>query len=187
MGSYLNLIGSIIIGGLMLLIINNYSSSVSQTSHERTLDGITTYNATSIAKLIEFDFNRMGLRVPPTTTIIRRADSSRVTFLSDIDNNGNIDSVRYILSIPDSARSTYNPSDRILYRLVNNQPMQDVAMGVTRFRIRYFDWNGNITADVRLIRSLEITLQVQSIVPYDTRYSTFYWQTKICPPNLDRF
>lgn len=187
MGSYLNLIGSIIIGGMMLLIINNYNSSLSQTGFERTLDGITTYNASGIAKLIEYDFNRMGLRVPPTTTIIRRADSSRITFLSDIDNNGNIDSVRYILSVPDSASSTYNPRDRILYRLVNATPMRDATMGVTRFRIRYFDWDGHITTDPSQIRSFEITLNVESAVPYDTTYSTFYWQTKICPPNLARF
>lgn len=187
MGSHLNLIGSIIIGGMMLLIINNYSSSLSQTSHVRTLDGINTYNASSVAKLIEYDFNRMGLRVPPTTTIVRRADSSRITFLSDIDNNGNIDSVRYILSVPDSASSTYNPRDRILYRLVNAQPMRDATMGVTRFRIRYFDWDGHTTTDLAQMRSFEITLHVESVIPYDATYSNFYWQTKICPPNLRRF
>jgi len=187
MGSHLNLIGSIIIGGMMLLIINNYNSSLSQTSHERTLDAITTYSASGIAKLIEYDFNRMGLRVPQATTVIRRADSSRITFLSDIDNNGNIDSLKYILSVPDSASSTYNPRDRLLYRIMNNEPMRDAALGVTRFRIRYFDWDGHTTTDVTQMRSFEITLRVESVVPYDTVYSAFYWQTKICPPNLRRF
>ena len=187
MGSHLNLIGSIIIGGMMLLIINNYSSSLSQTSHERALDGITIYNASSVAKLIEYDFNRMGLRVPPTDTIISRADSSHIIFLSDIDNNGNIDLVEYVLSIPDSASGTENPRDRILYRRINNEPLRDAALGVTRFRIRYFDWLGNVTTNVTEIKSFEIILWVESTIPFDNRYSAFHWQTKISPPNLTRF
>ena len=187
MGSYLNLIGSIIIGGMMLLIINNYNSSLSQTSHERTLDAITTYSASGIAKLIEYDFNRMGLRVPQTDTIISRADSSRIIFLSDIDNNGNIDIVEYVLSIPDEASGTENPRDRILYRRVNNEPLRDAALGVTRFRIRYFNKLGNITTNVTQIKSFEIILWVESTFPYDDRYSVFHWQTKISPPNLTRF
>lgn len=187
MGSYLNLIGSIIIGGIFLMMINNYNNSLSQTSHERTLDGITIYHANQVSKLIEYDFNKMGLRVPPSTTIIKRADSSQITFLADINNNGAIDSVRYILSVPDSASGTVNPRDRILYRLVNNEAMRDATLGVTRFRIRYFDWLGNITTDPKLIRNLEVTLRVESIVPYDTVYSAFHWQTKITPPNLARF
>jgi len=187
MGSYLNLIGSIIIGGIFLVMINNYNNSLSRTSHERTLDGITIYHASEISKLIEYDFNRMGLRVPSSQNIIRLADSSRITFLSDIDNNGNIDSVRYILSIPDSATGTENPRDRILYRIMNNESMRDATLGVTRFRIRYFDWDGDVTTSLNQIKSCEITLRVESVVPYDTVYSAFYWQTRISPPNLTRF
>ena len=187
MGSYLNLIGSIIIGGMMLLIINNYHNSLNKNSHERLLDSITIYNASAISKLIEYDFNLMGLRVPSTQTIIKTADSSRISFLSDIDNNGNIDSVKYVLSIPDSASGTENPRDRILYRLVNSEPMRDATLGVTRFRIRYFNSAGNITTTLNQIKSFEIILRVESIVPYDTVYSAFYWQTIISPPNLTRF
>ncbi len=187
MSSYLNLIGSILIGGLVFLMLNRFNSSISENSHEKTLAATTMQNAASIVRLIEFDFNRMGLGVASTTPVIRLADSSRITFLSDIDANGNVDSIKYILSIPDSARQTVNPRDRILYRLMNTQSQKDAALGVTRFRIRYLDALGNVTADLGLIRTLEITLYVESIAPYNNRYATFYWQTKISPPNLKKF
>lgn len=187
MSSHLNLIGSILIGGLVLLMLNRFNSSLNQTSQEKNLAVNTIGSAAAIIRLIEFDFNRMGLGVPSTTPIIRLADSSRITFLSDIDANGNVDSIKYVLSIPDSARHTVNPRDRILYRLTNTQSQKDAALGVTRFRIRYFDVAGNITADASQIRTFEITLNVESIIPYENRYATFSWQTKISPPNLKRF
>lgn len=187
MSSHLNLIGSILIAGLVFLMINRFNSSFSQNSQEKVLDSITIQNASSIARLIDFDFNRMGLGVPQTTNIIRFADSSRITFLSDIDANGNIDSIKYILSIPDSANKTVNPRDRKLYRIMNTQPQKDAAFGVTRFRIRYYDALGNQVVDVRQMKTFEITLNVESVAPYNNRYSTFLWQTKISPPNLTRF
>ncbi|MDZ7264324.1 MAG: hypothetical protein ONB16_07045 [candidate division KSB1 bacterium] len=187
MSSYLNLIGSILIGGLVFLMLNRFHTSINQTSQEKTLAANTISNAAAIVRLIEFDFNRMGLGVSSTTPIIRLADSSRITFLSDIDANGNVDSIKYVLSIPDSARHTPNPRDRILYRIMNTQSQKDAALGVTRFRIRYFDILGNITTNVNQMRTMEITLNLESIVPYDNRYATFSWQTKISPPNLKRF
>ena len=61
MGSYLKLVGTFIIGGLMLLTINRAIAFINQTSNESVLDSISNYNANGIIKLIEFDFNRMGL------------------------------------------------------------------------------------------------------------------------------
>ncbi len=187
MTSHLNLIGSIIIGGLLFLMINRFNSSMSQNSKEQTLSSMTMENSTSITRLIEFDFNRMGLRVPLTTNSIVRADSNRITFLSDIDNNGAVDSVRYFLSETSAVTSTVNPRDRILYRLLNNQAQTDAALGVTRFHVRYLDSLGYETSDLSQIRTFVITLRVESIAPYDQEYPSFFWQTRISPPNLDRF
>lgn len=187
MSSHINLIGSILIGGLIFLMLNRFNSSINATSQEKALAANTIGNAAAIVRLIEFDFNRMGLGVASTVPVIRLADSSRITFLTDIDANGNVDSIKYVLSIPDSARRTANPRDRILYRIMNTQPQKDAALGVTRFRIRYFDSLGNITTDVSQMRTFEITLNVESVAPYDDRYASFSWQTKISPPNLKRF
>lgn len=187
MTSHLNLIGSIIIGGLLFLMINRFNSSVNQNSQEQLLNSVTAENSTSITRLIEFDFNRMGLRVATTSNSVIQADSNRITFLSDIDDNGVVDTVRYFVSDTSLVTSTLNPNDRILYRLVNNQEQTDAAMGVTRFHIRYLDSLGYSTVDLSQIRTFVITIRVESTVPYDDKYSSFYWQTRISPPNMERF
>jgi len=187
MTSHINLLGSIIIGGLLFLMINRFNSSLSQNSKEQVLTSVTMENSTSITRLIEFDFNRMGLRVPLTTSSVVLADSNRITFLSDIDDNGVVDSVRYFVSDTSLVTSTVNPRDRILYRLVNNQAQTDAALGVTRFHIRYLDQLGYTTTNLSQIRTFVITIRVESIAPYDQQYPSFYWQTRISPPNLDRF
>ena len=187
MTSHLNLIGSIIIGGLLFLMINRFHSSLNQNSQEQVLDSITSDNSNSIIRLIEFDFNRMGLRVPSTTNSIIQADSNRITFLSDIDDNEAVDTVRYFVSDTNIVTSTVNPNDRILYRLVNDQDQVDAALGVTRFHVRYLDWLGYDTINLPDIRTFVITLRVESTAPYDEQYSSFYWQTRISPPNLKRF
>jgi len=187
MTSHFNLIGSIIIGGLLFLAINRFHSSLNQNTQEKVLDSVTIQNSTSITKLIEFDFNRMGLRTSNSSNPIILADSNRISFLTDIDNNGAVDTLRYFLSDTSLVTSTVNPRDRILYRLVNTEAPTDAALGVTQFKIRYLDWMGYETANISDIRTIEINLNVESTAPSDDKYSSFFWQTRISPPNLKRF
>jgi len=58
---------------------------------------------------------------------------------------------------------------------------------VTDFKIRYFDAMGNETTTLADVKNFEINLTVESTIPYDDRYSEFFWQTRISPPNLLRF
>lgn len=169
------------------MIINRFYSSMSQNSHERALDSITIQNASSICELIEFDFNRMGLGVSSTTNALFLADSNRIGFLSDIDKNGVVDTVRYILSDVNAASETVNPRDKILYRFVSNESRADAALGVTKFKIKYYDSLSNETANVTQIKNFDISLTVESTMPYGNQYSQFFWQTRISPPNLLRF
>jgi len=169
------------------LMINRFHANLNETTQEKVLDSITIQNSASIARLIEFDFNRMGLGVSTNENSIIQADSNGIAFLSDIDENGAVDTVRYFLSDTTIASSTENPSDRILYRLINSQTPTDAAMGVTKFHIRYFDWLGYETTDMAQVKTFEIQLTVESIAPYNNRYSRYFWQTRITPPNLERF
>lgn len=186
MDSHLNLIGSIVIGGLLFLAINRFNSSMIQNSQEVTLNTNTGSNLSAISKLIQFDFNRIGLGVSFNISPILTADSSRMVFLSDIDMNGVVDTLSYILSGSEMAPGTENPRDKILYRIVNNQNLTDAALGITKFRLNYFDNMGNETMDPALIRRVDISLTLESTMPYDNNYSTFFWQASFSPPNLAR-
>lgn len=184
MGSHLNLIGSIVIAGIIFLTINRFHSSMIENSHEKTFGAITSQNWSSMAKLIEYDFNKMGFGVTSNINPLVLADTSRIHFLSDIDENGAVDTVKYILSNVTAAQATENPNDRILYRLVNNQLMREAPVGVTRFRLRYYDNRGNIETVLSDIRTIEITLEVECTTQFNDRYRNYFWQTRISPPNL---
>jgi hypothetical protein len=216
MSSYLSLIGSIIIGGIFLLSINRYHNSFNQNSDEKLLEVLTIQKSSAIIKLIEHDFNRMGFRIPtdvehPNVRSIMLADTNRIHFLAD----STVDTLKYYLSDTTLAIGTENPRDRILYRLVNNEPEVDAALGVTQFLIRYFDSNGSDVTDeiityndmitnltdpnqlvqvknqladlLAQVRTFEITLMVEGTTGYDDQYSTFHWQTRITPPNISRY
>jgi len=171
----------------MFLAINRYNASLVQNSHEVTMDTNAGKNLTAISKLIQFDFNRIGLGVPVDITPILTADTSSTVFLTDIDRNGVMDTLSYILSDCDQANGTENPRDCILYRRVNNETLTDAALGVTKFRVRYYDSMGNETYDTSLMRRLDISLTVESTMKFDTNYSKLFWQASFSPPNLARF
>ena len=198
MNSYLTLIGSFIIGGLFLLSINRYHASFNQYSDEKLLEGITIQKSSEIIKLIEHDFNCMGFGLPtslyqPNVQAIDKAGADSIYFYSDINADGTVDIVKYSLSNTTAADGTENPQDKILYRLVNTEPRVEAALGVTQFQIRYFKSTGDTitnladSAQLDSVRTFEITLRVESTIGYDNQYSSFYWQTKITPPNLTRY
>lgn len=184
MGSHLNLVGSIIIAGIIFLTINRFHSSMVETSQEKTMGSIASRNWSSLAKLIEFDFSRIGYGVSANLNPLLVADSTRIHFLSDINENGAIDTVKYELSDADAATKTENPNDKILYRLVNGQQAEEAPLGVTRFRMRYFDNRGNEITDLTQICTLEVMLEVETTSRFNERYSNYLWQTRISPPNL---
>ena len=67
---------------------------------------------------------------------------------------------------------------------VNGQALKEAPLGVTRFRIRYFNNVGNEVTNLDQIRTFEIMLEVEATTKFNDRYSNYLWQTRISPPNL---
>ncbi|MBD3378071.1 hypothetical protein GF406_23780 [candidate division KSB1 bacterium] len=185
--SFLKLIASILVAGFMFLNIHRLTADMNANSNERVLDSINTQNANAIIQLLEFDLNRLGLGVNRQEYSIIQAQPHLISFFSDFDENGVIERVTYSLSDSTVASQTENPNDRVLYRTIDSNPDLDLAMGVTRFDLRYFDWHGYETANLQQIKTIEVTLECQSIVAYDDYYSTFRWHKYISPPNIRRY
>ena len=85
-----------------------------------------------------------------------------------------------------AAADTPNPHDKILYRVINGKTQVNAAIGVTDFRLRYFDLDGKVTGDVAKIKTIELTLELESTIPYRGKYAHFFWRKKLTPPNLLR-
>jgi hypothetical protein len=140
-------------------------------------------NMSEWTQIIQYDFRKIGYRVPNPAGAIQTCDSVSISFLADIDNNGILDSVSYVLTNPDHMPGTQNPRDRALYRTVSGQASGG-SLGLTDFRLRYFDAAGNPTFTPSAIKAIEVSLQVESSFPLDTTYVQTNWRRLIYPLNL---
>jgi hypothetical protein len=187
MDSTLTLIGSIVIGGLFLLGLMSFYGGVIDFSNEKTFELLAQETTASFMEIIEHDFRRIGRGLPlPATAITAIVDSTDITFLGDVDEDGVVDTVRYYMSEPSAASSTPNPNDVILYRRVNGVNTIDTPAGVTSFVVKIWDGLGNQTGDLMAVRMLDVSITVESLYPYDNRYVAALWQKRIAPQNLYR-
>jgi hypothetical protein len=127
-----------------------------------------------------------------------------MTFLSDINRDGMVDTVGYSVGSVDEASSTPNELDRFLKRSVNHQFTHNVGV-VTMFSLRYFTQSGELlstpVSPSRLseIYTVELTVEVQNPVApardpsmvksgeRDALYSSSLWQqTRLASQNNRR-
>ncbi len=177
-------LGATIIGGMVLLILITIMLNLQQTSREIVMENMVQTTVADVAAGIESDFIKIGYRVPRTTTAILDWSSSSIAFLSDIDNNGTIDTVRYYLGNASELSRTPNPSDRPLYRLVNGQALKGSSFGCTDFQLAYYDGAGQTATAANQIRAIGLRIAVQGTAPVGDTYAGSFWQSMISPMNL---
>lgn len=174
----LDIISSTIVAGLLFIMALRLNMQANETSAIYHSNLILQQNMTTLVGIVEHDFRRIGYcydytQIPEPSLAIRKADTSEFRFRTDIDNDGNVDSVQYYLGELDT--TTYNPNDRILYRQVNNSAAQPMNMGVVSFRLRYLNVEGDTLTcpvpDPREVYSIEINLSVESPAPFQTEYT----------------
>jgi hypothetical protein len=100
-----------------------------------------------------------------------------------------MDSINYYLGPTSELSSTPNPRDRLLYRVLNNESPLASNLGVTQFKMVYFDALGDtIYPPITVagsITSIEINLSVESVAAYDEKYSSAFWrQIRLVARNL---
>lgn len=183
MGVLLDLIGSFIIGGLLLLTILSVNADVNKQSIQDEMSILVQQNMVELVSEIEYDFRKIGFGVQNPSLAIIKVDTSYIKFLSDIDNDGTMDSVIYYLTPTGSVQGTVNPRDRQLCRKVNSQSVNS-SLGVVSFYLRFYDVQGVLTTNTTLIKSIEYNLIVENAFPVDTTYARSTWKGIIRPRNL---
>ena len=190
----LDIIGSMIIGGILLSIAWRLSDTATEKTYNNSGDLSLQQNLATIAQMLEYDFRKIGYsadwnKLPDPTKAILYADSSSIKFLTDIDSDGNLDSIRYFLGPTSELTETENPRDRMLYRVLNDEVPGGSNLGVTEFRMVYYDALGD-TIPLPIVNngeisSIEINVTVENTAAYDTLYSTAYWrQIRLIARNL---
>lgn len=190
----IDILGSIMIGGILLMILLRLNDSAVQNAFQFNSESITQRNLVEIVQLLEHDFRKIGFckdwnNFPDPTKAIIKADSTSIKFLSDVDSDKDMDTLSYILSSPNVLSQTPNPNDKMLYRQVNSEPLGGSNLGVTQFRLTYFDsFGAEIPFPILIpseIYTMQIDLVVEDVVAYNQEYNRVFWrQIRLAARNL---
>lgn len=178
----LDIFGSTIIGGLIMMLILklNIYSFHSRYASDTELE--LQQNAKTLAEILSHDLRKIGYEVQGDKII--EADSNRLSFYADINDDGNVNTVTYYSSDPSEVTQTSNPLDRILYRIVDTDTSGGPSLGLTRLKFSYLDKSGFETADLTEIEYIKAELFLGSREKIQDEYKFTYWEMTINPRNL---
>lgn len=192
----LDVLGATIIGGLLLLVLLRVNANATENKIINGSDKILQRDLVDLALTVENDLRKMGYCADPSklTESMSRiiyANSSQISYYTDVDRDGNLDSLQYYISDTTALSHTTNPRDRILYRKVNNQLPLIVSTNIVEFNLNYFDALGKAltspVASPSLIAHMEISFKVEDSEAYDQKYSEAYWQqVRLSSKNLNK-
>lgn len=190
----IDILGSMVIGGILTLLLLQLSERTTENTYNKSGDLSLQQNIATIARIVETDFRRIGYcadynKLLKPSEFILSADTSSITFITDLEGNGTIDQIRYYLGPTSELTATKNPRDRILYRVENNEAPVASNLGVTAFKIIYFNTTGDtIPSPVAVpgaIASLEININCENTEAYDELYASAFWrQIRLVARNL---
>lgn len=190
----IDLVGSIIIGGLIMLILFRMNDAAVENVYNNGGELSLQQNLSVTAKVLEDDFRKIGYcsdwgKIPDPSKSILLADSNKIKFLTDVDDNGTVDTMYYYLGPTSELTVTPNPRDRFLYRVLNHDTPRGINLGVTQFKLIYFDALGDtINLPIAVpseVYTLEINLTIENVAGYNEKYSSAFWrQIRLVARNL---
>ena len=189
MSDWLDLVGSFIIGGLIILMVINLNMTVNNAATQQLYSNVTQRQVVSAVEVVEHDLYKIGYRVGGS--MITKADSTEISFYSDIDNDGLQDEVQYYLTGSSSMAGTINPNDKILKREVNSSGTI-TSIIVTELNFSYYDSLGqsidysNLTDQLNRnkIKTVKIVIETQTGELINDEYETIKWEKTIRPKNI---
>ncbi|HSD62940.1 MAG TPA: hypothetical protein VLB50_04050 [Ignavibacteriaceae bacterium] len=182
MNIILDLLGAFLIGGIVLLLVANLNAYSSETQFASAADLRLQQNAKTLAEIINDDLRKIGYKY--SGTAISQADSQKISFYGDINNDGTMDLVTYYLGNKEDAPSTPNPDDRVMYRIVNNDTISGPTLGLTNLKFSYLNTHEQVTANPDSICYVKAEIWVETIQPVGGEYPFTYWEMTINPRNI---
>ena len=85
----LDVLGSIAVGGVLLLILMRMNATAVQNNYVYTGERIVQMDLVGVVSMIEYDFRKIGYcndytKIPDPTLAVIHADSSSIYFLTDV-------------------------------------------------------------------------------------------------------
>lgn len=171
---------SIIIGTSIILLFTRLSNHASDENIELLYEEILMRNFITTQEILEHHLKKIGFKVAGNSII--EADSNRIKFICDENQDGITDVIEIKMHQP--ALNTENPLDHSLIVLINdNQEIINQA-GITKFNLEYFDVNGNPINEKMFIRTIRVTLRLESETSVNGKFLFYENQFLIRPKNL---
>ncbi|HKJ66603.1 MAG TPA: hypothetical protein VKA68_01500 [bacterium] len=177
----IGIVGSFVTAGILIISLLSLRLSLYRNATQSALDLMCMMNVQAVSEIVEHDFTKIGYGA--SADIISAADSNQVTFLSDINDDGTVNTVtwRYNRDVP--IPSTPNPNDHQLRRTVDGT-VNDIQLTVTSFSLDYFTATGTVTSNPDSIRQLRVVVICQAPEAYGGRYAQSSWQKTYIPINF---
>lgn len=184
MAVLIDIMGAFVIGGVFMTSFFNLNYTISNFNWETTLEVINQERCVAVGQIIENDMYKIGLNDTASTPCITYADSVKISFRTDLDYNGTMDSVTYYTGLASALKSTANPRDMLLYRVVNNKTTS-MNIGCTNFKLTYYDSAGTKTVVRKNIQAVQVVLDVESMDANSKGvYAGVHWEQFIVPKRL---
>ena len=183
----LDILGSTIIGGLLLMILLRMNDAAVENNYTLNGEKVVQQNLVELVKLLEYDFRKIGYcedytQIPDPAKAIIQADSNSITFLTDTLNsqtsfgNGIVDTIRYFVNPDTSIAVGSSPTFKILYRRVNSEALSGSDLGVTQFKLTYYDALGDTLKTMPPappfgIASIQIDITIENPYAYNNDYA----------------
>lgn len=196
MAYLIDVLGSVIVSSFVILMLVGFNVQMSTFSYDMFSSTLTQGNAVVTGQILEYDLYKIGYRASGQK--ISFADSTKIIYSTDLENNGSLDSVCYYIGTIENLSSTPNPIDRPLYRSQNGQsPIQIAAISnlkdSTNSIIPYFSYldsagvkivNPNTVALRKNIRTIKVAMRLQAPEAIEGIYQGVDWERTIRPKNL---
>jgi hypothetical protein len=185
-----------------MLLLFRLNDAGTENVYNNTGELIAQENIATIVSIIEYDFRKIGYSkdldelsaILQISDVIPLADSTHIRFRADVDDVEGFETIDYYTGPTSELLSTPNPRDRYLYRVINGETPVRVNLGVTHFRLRYFDGLGEELTDypVAGAQRIQIDVAVENIYAYDqehydsTKSQVFWRQIRLSAQNLKR-
>ncbi len=188
MNTMLDILGSTVIGLYFIYMILTFNIKMNNSLNIAVENNITVWDTIELGKLSDYDFNKIGYRTD-SVFVFAKATDTELIFSADLDNDGVVETVHYVLGSESDALYTDNEDDKPLYRIINST--DTTTSLVKSFKFTYNDASGaEITTSLsthtarKEIKGITVNFTIVAAATVDTIYQEMDWQKKFTPRNI---
>ena len=183
MAPLIDIIGSFILGGMILIMTTKLNFIISDNSQQANMSLTAQTNCVVVTKILENDFAKLGVNCG-TKVPLEITDSTKVRMYTDLGADGTLDSITYDTGPMTAEFLSVNPRHLLIYRTCNTKTTI-MNVGCTKMKFAYYDSAGAKTLLPAKVRALRLDLDFESVLPnIDTVYTVIHWQQYLNPKTL---